>query len=163
MYSICILIYIFKYQWICKRINLHTVYPNLLQMVVEWNLWCTRTWQLSEHRLQSEAEIKHVWWYTSSPFSCQLGGGDQVSLDIYFDAIIMHIVAIILPQWRPWLWKFWDLLSGHIHTNLEVVIVQHWISIRRPWSSKIRDALGGHNHEDLEALIIWVGRYAWRP
>jgi len=97
-----------------------------------------------------------------------LGGRDQASLEMHFEAGIEWTQRCAL---RPWSSEFGHPLGGRDQVSLEMhseAVTERvsWCTWRPRWS-KLRDALGGHDRASLdmhlEAKIEWIQRCTLRP
>jgi len=104
--------FVFWSMYICIYIatHLHTIYLDLLQVVLESNSRC-------------------AWRWVSSELRDVLRGLDGASLDIHLDAIMVR-------TWRPWSSELRDALLGHdwvsLEMHLEAVIEWVWRCTWRP-------------------------------
>jgi hypothetical protein len=85
LYSVCILIHVSLYVYIYVSINLHRVYLDWLQAVLERNrryAWKRRSSEVGD---TLEAVITRTWRRYSSELRDAHGGGDRVNLEVYLE------------------------------------------------------------------------------
>ena len=106
-------------------------------------------WEQFEVRLKMT--IDWTQRYTQRPwpseFGNAVGGRNRAYLEI-------HLEAMIVRTWRPWLNEFGGRNRASLELHLEAVIERYRRWTWRPWSTEFGDA--------LEAVIKRVWRWTWR-
>jgi len=129
---------VFSSMYLCiyMATYLHTVYVDWQLAVIVSDLRCACSRRSSELR-------------------DTLRGCDRASLE-------MHLDAVSVRMWRPWLGEFRDTLEGcdraSFEIHLEAVIARTW----RPWLYEFWDTLEGCNRATLEMHLEGVIERVWR-
>jgi len=81
-----------------------------LEAEMEWTQRCTLRSSSSEFGdALVKAVFEWVWRCTWRPWSCELAGRNQASLEIHLEAAIEWFWGY---TWRPWSSKIWQVLGG---------------------------------------------------